>query len=194
MKAHFLGAGAAAAAAALAVLGVASPASAQDAYRAEDRGEFANYSLEVEPHFTFGPDNVYGASGFGGGLRLSIPVVGGALGNVPDNLAVSFGGDIVHYDNCYYSDQCGANYLMFPIAAQWNLFLVRRFSLFFEGGAYIYKGFFDNCGPVDNGCSAPSDFGVLPTFAVGARVHLSPGAALTARLGYPTTTIGFSFL
>jgi len=114
---------------------------------------------------------------------------------VPDNLAVSFGGDIVHYDNCYASDQCGANYLMFPIAAQWNIFVLRRLSIFFEGGAYVYKGFYGNCGPGDGpGCSPPSDFGLLPTLAVGARVHFSPGTALTARLGYPTTTIGFSFL
>jgi hypothetical protein len=181
------------AAGALVALGNAAPAFAQDTYRADYRGEYANYPIEIEPHLTFGPDNVYGASGFGGGLRVSIPVVGGYLGNVADNLAISFGGDLVHYDNCY-SDACGANYVLLPLAAQWNIFVVRRVSLFVEGGAYIYKGFLDGCGPGDGPCSPPSDFGLLPTIALGARVHFSPGAALTARLGYPTTTIGFSFL
>jgi len=182
---------------ALVALGTAAPAFAQDSSRAGDRGDFASYAIEIEPHFTFGPDNVYGASGFGGGIRLSIPVVGGYIGSVPDNLAVSFGGDLVHYDNCYsdYSDGCGANYVLLPIAAQWNLFVVRRVSLFLEAGAYLYEGFYDGYGPGDGGpCSPPSDFGILPTIALGARIHFSPNTALTARLGYPTTTIGFSFL
>lgn len=178
---------------ALVALGTAAPAFAQDASRADYRGEFASYPIEIEPHFTFGPDNVYGASGFGAGLRLSIPVIGGYLGNVPDNLAVSFGGDVLHYDNCY-SDACGATYVLLPIAAQWNIFVVRRVSLFVEGGLYFYKGFADGCGPGDGPCSSPSGFGILPTIALGARIHFSPNAALTARLGYPTTTIGFSFL
>jgi hypothetical protein len=187
--------GAVSALGALACLAVDGPASAQDSYRASYRAEYANYSVEVEPHFTFGPDNVYGNSGYGGGLRLSLPLFGGYLGNVPDNLAISFGGDIVHYDNCYYNDECGANYLMFPIAAQWNIFVLHRLSLFLEGGAYVYKGFYDGCAPGDGpGCSPPSDFGVLPTIAIGGRVHFGPGTALTARFGYPTTTIGFSFM
>jgi hypothetical protein len=109
---------------------------------------------------------------------------------------LSFGGDIVHYDNCYSDDSngCGANYIFLPIAAQWNLFFVRRVSLFVEGGAYLYKGFYDGCGAVDGPCSPPSDFGILPTIALGGRLHFGPSTALTARLGYPTTTIGFSFL
>lgn len=146
----------------------------------------------MEPHFTFGPENVYGASGFGAGLRLGIPVVDGHLGSVPDNLALSLGGDVVHYDNCY-GPNCGANYLMVPVAAQWNIFVARPVSLFFEGGAYLYKGWFTDCGP-GQGCSSPPDLGVLPTLAAGIRVHLGGAVALTGRLGYPTTTLGVSFM
>ncbi len=139
--------------------------------------------------------NVYGAAGFGGGLQVGIPILAGSLGSVPDNLAISFGGDILHYDNCFFSNECGANYLLVPVAAQWNIFVARRISVFAEGGAFLYKGWFDGCGPGDGpGCSAPSDFGVLPTIAVGGRVHFGPAAALTLRIGYPTTTIGFSFM
>jgi hypothetical protein len=157
--------------------------------------DVSRYSLEVEPHFSFGAENVYGATGFGGGIRLGIPLVAGHLGYLPDNLALSFGGDILHYDNCYYADYCNANYLFFPVAAQWNIFVARRVSLFGEGGAFVYKGWFDGCGPQDGpGCSAPSNFGVLPTFAIGLRIHIGSFTALTLRLGYPTSTAGLSFL
>jgi hypothetical protein len=153
------------------------------------------YPIEIEPHFTFGPDNVYGNSGVGAGLRVSIPVVSSLLVNVPDNLAISFGGDIIHYDNCYFGAECGANYLMLPVAAQWNVFVARRVSLFGEAGVFVYKGFFDQCGPADGpDCTAPSDFGILPTLAVGARIHMGDNASFTARIGYPTITLGVSFL
>jgi hypothetical protein len=158
------------------------------------RFESSLYAIENEPHFTFGPENVFGTAGFGGGLRIGIPLIAGRLGRVPDNLAISFGADILHYDNCYFANDCGANYLMFPVAAQWNIFVARRVSIFLEGGAFLYKGWFDECGPGNNGCAAPSDFGVLPTVAVGGRVHISRFSALTLRVGYPTTTFGLSFL
>lgn len=154
----------------------------------------SDYSLEVEPHFTFGPANVYGDTGFGAGVRLGIPLATGHIGSVPDNIALSLGPDVVHYDNCFYSGYCGANYLMFPVAAQWNLFVARRVSVFGEGGLYLYKGWFTGCAPGDVGCSAPSDFGVLPTLAIGGRIQLGETAALTLRLGYPTTTLGVSFM
>ena len=174
---------------------VAAPASAQEAgpYYYD---HVARYPIEIEPHFTFGAENVYGATGFGAGLRAGIPLVAGTLGyRVPDNLALSFGGDILHYDNCYFGGDCGANYLLLPVAAQWNVFVARRVSLFAEGGIYVYKGFFNGCSPDGGpGCSPPSDFGVLPTIAIGGRVHLGDNAAFTLRLGYPTTTLGVSFL
>jgi hypothetical protein len=180
----------------IAALFATVPASAQQPGEAPSpREEFSMYPVEIEPHFTFGAENVYGASGFGAGLRVGIPLISGHVGRLPDNLAISFGGDIVHYENCYYTDQCGANYLMLPVAAQWNIFVARRVSLFGEAGAFVYKGFFDGCGPGDGpGCSPPSDFGVLPTLAIGARIHVGDNVSFTARLGYPTITFGVSFL
>jgi hypothetical protein len=154
----------------------------------------ADYGLEVEPHFAFGADNVYGTSGFGGGVRLGIPLAVGHIGRAPQNIALTFGGDILHYDNCYYGSYCSANYLVLPAAVQWNVFVARPVSLFLEGGAFLYKGWFDGCEIGDSGCSAPSDFGLLPTFALGGRIHLGDDVALTLRLGYPTTTLGVSFL
>jgi hypothetical protein len=159
------------------------------------RDEPRLYPLEIEPHFSFGAENVYGATGLGAGLRLSIPLISGYLGRVPDNLAISFGGDFLHYENCYYGNECGANYLMLPVAAQWNIFVARRVSVFGEAGVFVYKGFFNGCGPGDGpGCSPPSDFGVLPTLALGARIHMGDNVSFVARLGYPTITLGVSFL
>jgi hypothetical protein len=161
-------------------------------YRFENR---ADYGLEVEPHFAFGAENVYGATGFGAGLRVSIPLVYGHIGRLPDNLAFSFGGDVLHYDNCYYATNCGANYVMLPAAAQWNVYVARRVSLFLEGGVFVYKGWFDRCDALDGaGCNAPSDFGLLPTVAIGGRIHMGDNVSFIARVGYPTTTFGLSFL
>jgi hypothetical protein len=178
----------------VAALFAASPALA-DGEAPTGRDEFPHYPIEIEPHFAFGAENVYGANGLGAGLRLSIPLIFGHLGHVPDNLAIGFGADFLHYDNCYYGNDCGANYLMLPVVAQWNVFVARRFSLFAEGGLFVYKGFFNGCGPGDGpGCSPPSDFGVLPTVAIGARIHVGDNVSFVARLGYPTITLGVSFL
>lgn len=152
------------------------------------------YPIEVEPHFAFGADNVYGSSGFGAGVRLGVPVAVGHIGRAPQNLAISFGGDLLHYDNCYYGDFCSANYLLVPAALQWNVAVARPVSVFLEGGAFLYKGWFDRCGSGNPGCSAPSDFGLLPTIALGGRVHLGDDVALTLRVGYPATTLGVSFM
>jgi hypothetical protein len=149
------------------------------------------YPVEIEPHFSFGAENVYGSAGVGGGLRVSIPFAAGHIGRIPDNIGITFGGDLLHYDNCITNSDCGANYLMLPVAAQWNVLVARRFSLLFEGGAYFYKGWIGVCSP---GCDAPHDLGVLPTLAVGGRIHIGENAALLFRIGYPTVTVGVSFL
>jgi len=175
---------------------VASPsvAFAQREVTLEPLREPTAYPIEVEPHFTFGAGDVYGPTGFGAGARLGVPLAVGHLGRVPQNLALSFGGDLLHYDYCYYGSFCSANYLMVPVAAQWNLGVARPLSVFLEGGAFLYRGWFDECGPGNAGCAAPPDLGLLPTVAVGGRVHFSNDVALTLRFGYPTSTIGVSFL
>src|SRR5271154_1601061 len=82
----------------LAALSSSAPANAQGEERVvEVVDDPSVYPIEVEPHFTFGPDNVYGNAGVGAGLRLSIPVVSSLLVRVPDNLAISFGADLIHY-------------------------------------------------------------------------------------------------
>jgi hypothetical protein len=187
------------------VAGALGVAVAPNAAQAEERIErvevvggpldVARYPIEIEAHAAFGAYNVYGNSGVGGGLRLLIPVVAGRLGRgASDNLAIGFGGDVLNDGNCYAHGLCDANYLMFPVAAQWNVFLGPRVSVFGEGGIYPYKGFFDGCNTSPAGCGAPPDFGVLPTFAAGLRVRMARNVALLARAGYPTSTLGVSWL
>jgi hypothetical protein len=57
-------------------------------------------------------------------------------------------------------------------------------SIFVEGGVFVHKGFFDGAAR----CSPPPDFGVLPTLAVGGRIHLGDDVLLIARVGFPTVT------
>jgi hypothetical protein len=152
------------------------------------------YPIEVEPHFSFGMQNAYGATGAGAGVRASIPLAYGLLERVRDNLGITFGVDVLRYDECYFPGYCGITSLALPVAAQWNVFLARRISVFAEGGAFVYKGWFDACRAQDLGCTTPSDFGVLPTLAIGGRVHITPNATLLARIGYPMITLGASFL
>lgn len=178
----------------VAVLAVPATAGAQGEVTMEGLREPTAYPFEIQLHLSFGADNVYGASGFGAGLRVGIPLAVGHIGRLPQNLALSVGGDILHYDSCYYGDYCSANYLAVPAALQWNVGIARPVSLFLEGGVFVYKGWFDHCGPGDANCDAPSDFGLLPTVAIGGRVHLGENVALTLRVGYPTTTLGVSFL
>jgi len=129
------------------------------------------YPIEVEPHVTFGAENVFGATGFGAGLMASIPVVFGLFKRVLGNLAITFGDNLLHHDNCYYSDHCGANYLMLPAAEQGNMFLACRISFCAEADIFVFKRFFDGCGSSDGpGCSPSPDFGILPTSAVGGRL------------------------
>jgi hypothetical protein len=165
-------------------------------YEEYDRGRpMAVYPVELEAHFAFGPDNIYGNGGYGAGARVSIPLVAGVMGpRMSDNFALSFGADVLHYDNCYYTGRCSANYLMVPAAAQWNIFFGRRLSVFGEAGAFFYRGFFDECVAGDVECAAPRDVGVLPTLAVGVRGHITRDVAIIGRLGYPTSTVGVSFM
>lgn len=156
--------------------------------------ERTRYPLEVEPHLSFGEFNVYGAAGYGAGLRVAAPFAGGHIGSAPENLAVGVGVDLLHYSNCFYSVHCSANYIFVPAALQWNVAVFRTVTVFAEGGAYLYKGFFDACALGETNCSAPPDFGVLPTIALGGRLHVGENVAVTLRLGYPTTTLGVSFL
>ncbi len=178
----------------LCVLGTARTARADETIRSP--GAHPDYAVEIEPHFVIGDDSVFASAGYGVGARFGIPIVrNGFVPSINNSVAINFGIDLVHYDQCYFQTTgCGANYLLFPVALQWNFFLSRQFSVYGEGGIFLYKGFVSDAVCSGSFCvGAPSDFGVLPTFAVGGRWHFSEHVALNLRVGYPTVTLGVSF-
>ncbi|WP_394824068.1 hypothetical protein [Pendulispora albinea] len=163
-------------------------------------GDHPDYKLELEPHGLFAWEDFYGGTGFGAGGRFTIPVVhNGFVPSINNSIGISFGLDLVHYSGCYYRGAfgevgCGANYLFFPVAMQWNFYVAERWSVAGEPGLFIYHGFFDDdyCGPGIS-CGRPDRTGLRPMFSVLGRYHFNEKISLTMRVGYPTFSIGASF-
>jgi len=152
-----------------------------------------DYDVEVEPHGTIGVSPLYAAAGVGAGVRLSIPIAReGFLPKVNDSVAISFGGDILHYSGCVYKS-CGANYVVAPVTMQWNFFVHRNWSFMAEPGVAAYYGFFDDPCINVTPCTTHTRAGIVPAGFVGARFHTSDHVAITARVGYPTMSLGVSF-
>jgi hypothetical protein len=78
---------------------------------------------------------------------------------------------------------------------QWNFFVAPKWSVMGEPGLYVYKGFFDStlCNNVP-GCNEPALFGIRPAIYLGGRYHFSEHVTLTMRIGYPTFSVGVSFM
>jgi len=167
-----------------------------------------SYDVELEPHlvlqWTRGP--YWRDDGIGVGLRASVPVLdNGPIKNFPNNLAIGFGLDWVHFDDCGgYGGDCGADSFLVPVVLQWNFWLTDWLSLFPEFGIAIEHATWDwagpgDCrsgpgprrGPVD--CVDGSDTDVELVLWLGARFALSRNVALTLRLGTPSVLFGVSF-
>ena len=182
---------------ALAVLALAAAprvARADDTIR--NPGDHPTYKVEIEPHFLFGWGDVYASNGYGLGARFAIPVVeNGFVPSINNSVAVSFGVDFLHYDACYFrAAGCSANFLFFPVTMQWNFFVAQKWSVFGEPGLFLYKGFFDSICNGIAGCNEPSLFGIRPALYLGGRYYFNEHVALTMRLGYPTFSVGISFM
>ncbi len=180
-------------------LAIAPPARGDDTIKRP--GDHPQYVVELEPHGDLGLGFRYGGAGIGVGFRASIVIVkNGFIPKLNNSVAVSFGGDFLHYGGCYFSNvDCNANYLFFPVALQWNFFVAQHWSVFGEPGIVPFYGFYDDyCNVTFNGknrvCSDPSHFSVTPGFYVGGRYHFNENVALTMRIGYPTFSVGVSFM
>lgn len=186
-------AAAATAAAAFALL-TAWPGSARADDTINRPGDHPKYSVEIEPHLLLGWGYDYPGSAWGIGGRFSIPVVdNGFVTTINNSVAISFGLDAMFFDACWYHQACSATYMEFPVVMQWNFFVAQRWSVFGEPGILIYHGFFNDC-PAGSACpGAPIDTGVYPVLYLGGRYHLTPGTALTLRIGFPSFSFGFSF-
>ena len=153
------------------------------------------YSLEIEPHLDVqGFHDSGGNYGFGGGLRLSIPLMSpGFVPSINDSVAISFGGDFVRYSAG--PDVCGGNVCTAsssfwvayaPVALQWNFFLTDKWSVFAEPGVAMRHTFVDHC--LD--CSVDQ---LRPLFDMGGRYALADGMKLTMRVGFPMlASVGIS--
>src|SRR5262245_40971668 len=92
------------------------------------------YTVELEPRLNFNPSSIYayGGTGFGPGIRASIPVMHpGFVTTINDSVAISFGLDLMHYSGYFYYGRClgpgcpgydAGNFwsIYFPITLQWN--------------------------------------------------------------------------
>jgi hypothetical protein len=162
------------------------------------------YPVEIEPKFDFDPSgyHAYSGTGFGPGVRFSIPVMSpGFVKTINDSIAISFGIDLIHYDGYDYYYFCGrfnqfCPYYYgsfwsayFPVTMQWNFWLTDRWSAFGEAGFAFRHSFYTDayCAP-NVYCPSHDDF--YPALFAGGRFAVSENLALTMRLGYPTL---FSF-
>ena len=107
-------------------LAVAPSARADDTIKRT--GDHPDYVVELEPHGDFGFGFRYDGVGVGLGFRASIVIVkNGFIPKLNNNVAITFGGDFVHYGGCYFSNvDCNANYLFFPAGLQWDRYFFTR--------------------------------------------------------------------
>jgi len=162
-------------------------------------GDHSRYVFEPEPHLLVGwldAPGVASGSGIGLGFRGTVILVNnGFVRTINNSVGIGFGIDWVHYSHrddwcntdpnggCHSGSQ-SVNNFWFPVVMQWNFFLTRQWSVFGEPGlALRYSGY-------PNG----HDFQPEPVLDVGGRWHFSDSMTLTMRIGYPTFSVGVSFM
>ena len=184
------------------VMAWANPAQAQSTLRVP--GLRPKYAVELEPHLLLSPfdapDDPSG-DGYGFGARASIEVAPeGFIQNLNDSVGIGFGLDWLHYDAlrgrglcerfattaggvpvCVETSAHHSSYVFVPLVMQWNFWLHQHWSVFGEPGLALTH-------------RSEGGFGVSPVFAAGGRYHFSKRVALTVRVGYPTLSLGVSWL
>lgn len=183
---------------------VALPAAAQSTIKTP--GARPDTTVELEPHLVLGAFDPPGPGpgsdgGFGAGLRASFEVLReGFIGKINDSVAIGVGLDVLEYDGnargacdrwigglndtriCAEVSGSGDQvYFLVPVVMQWNFWLARRWSVFGEPGLMLHY--------------RESDLGISPmVLYAGGRFHFTDTITLTARVGYPTFSLGVSFL
>jgi len=181
---------------------VASRVHAQSTIRVP--GQRPAYSFELEPHVLVTPfeaPDSPSSDGYGLGVRGTIELSPeGFLPKVNDSVGLGFGLDWLHYDGlggrgyclrfestpqgipvCVETSAHSSSYVFIPVVMQWNFWLHRKWSAFGEPGVALFH-------------RTGGDFGVVPVFSAGGRFHFNDSVALTLRLGYPSLSLGVSFL
>jgi hypothetical protein len=197
------------AASVVACLATAQSAQAHDEPAIRERRTPIAYRFELEPHLLAGtePPGLGAGSGFGMGGRASFVILpDGFLKNVNDSVAIGAGVDVGRYYGSLafggYRDQClhyengpagtqvctevtsnggRYTYVYLPVVMQWNFWLTSRWSVFGEPGLAVYF-------------VGDRDAGVIPSGYLGGRFRIAEGVTLTGRIGYPSLSLGVSFM
>ena len=173
-------------------------------------GRHPHYVFEAEPHLNIGlidPPGIGAGKGIGAGFRGTLELVdNGFVDTINNTVGITFGFDYVNHGVDERDQRCidwdpgpttsrtddvclefreSAHYFLIPVGMQWNFWLSEQWSVFGEPAAVIYLVDYEE---EENELNL--DVGIY----AGGRWHFSPGAALTMRLGYPTFSVGVSFL
>ncbi|MES1187373.1 MAG: hypothetical protein ABUL60_26385 [Myxococcales bacterium] len=189
----------------LCALGLSRPARAQSTIKRP--GARQAYVFEAEPHLNaglFDPPGFGGGTGLGLGFRGTIELVkNGFIPKLNNSVGIGFGVDYLRYDGwqgprgacqqfvpgpagvpiCVRTSSSidHVNYFYLPVVMQWNFWLHDRWSVFGEPGVALY--FQDG------------DLQFTPfVLYAGGRYHITDRITLTMRIGYPTFSLGVSFL
>lgn len=154
-------------------------------------GNHPKYSVELEPHLLLGwanidandpfPRNIdfKNHSGFGPGLRVSVPLVGnGFVKTINNDVALGFGADWAHYGGG------GANVLWFPIVMQWNFHVTDVITIFGEPGGALRSV----------SSRSRTELHADGVLQAGAKFMFSRYVGLTLRAGYPYFSAGLTLL
>jgi len=187
------------------VSAVCRPAAAQSTIK--QPGEHQRYYFEAEPHLDTGlvdPPGFGAGTGLGVGFRGTIRLLNvGFVPKLNDSVGIGFGVDYLRYDGwqgprgtcerfvtgpsgvpiCVQASSSinHVSYCYLPVVLQWNFWLHRRWSVFGEPGLSLY---------FQDGKLELAPF----VLYAGGRYHLTDRVTLTLRVGYPTFSLGVSFL
>jgi hypothetical protein len=173
-------------------------------------GQHPQYSFELEPHLAFDwwNDRRWVGDGFGPGVHFAIPFMHqGPITTINNNMAIKFGVDVTFGGGCYgnwrydrggyYRYNCGdTTAITLPVALQWNFYITDIITVFGDVGLMIRharQSYDYNCANGVCGGSYRDTYADLYT-AAGAKFMFGQTVGLTVRLGYPSATVGASFL
>ncbi len=161
-------------------------------------GARTRYVFEAEPHLNLGFIDPPGRDvdsdfGFGPGFRGTVEIVkNGFVGTINNSIGIGFGLDWVLYPGARGCDERGTfefncededvSYFWIPVVLQWNFWISRQWSVFGEPGFAL-------------ALISPGDDRFQPFVLYGGgRWQFTDRAAFTMRIGYPSFSVGISFL
>ncbi len=181
-------------------------------------GAHIKYGVEIEPHLVYQWAHESGFDeGLGLGLRASVPIIeNGPIRTINNSMAIGFGLDLTRFeDPCgsrwwlggrpdprddsydYWSRDCAATQLWFPVVVQWRFWLTDRLSVLGEPGLafqHVRWNYYRPCNTPSGWCEDDeTDTDLEFVFWAGGSLLVTDTIALTLRLGNPSVTAGVSF-